>query len=488
MLKRFISGTKVSFILLLIFGLVVQVSAQVHEVSKKYQAPTDAKVQKKLADWQDLKFGLFMHWGTYSQWGVVESWSICPEDEGWTQRKGPYSANYNEYKQAYEGLQKTFNPIKFNPEKWVKAANDAGMKYMVFTTKHHDGFAMFDTKQTDYKVTDSKSAFSSNPRANITKEIFSAFRKQKFLIGAYFSKPDWHSPYYWWPYFPPKDRNVNYNPVKYPKKWNQFKEFTYNQIQELMTSYGSVDILWLDGGWVRPRKTIDTGIVWQRDIKFNQDIDMPKIAAMARQNQPGLIIVDRTVAGPYENYTTPEQEVPNQPLDHPWESCITMGNSWSYVPGDHYKSTQEIVQLLVKIVSRGGNLLMNIGPGPDGDWDPEAYKRLVGIGNWMKINSEGIYGSHALAPYSDGQLYFTQSKDKKAVYAYLLSDKENVVIPAKLHIKLNNLKGIKKVSLLGSTQKIVWKQTTDGIDLSILKSLQNSSGLKQAAGFKIEYQ
>jgi alpha-L-fucosidase len=487
MFERITRGTKLTLTLLLTGGLAVNSTAQVHEVSKKYEAPTDAQVQKKLANWQDLKFGLFMHWGTYSQWGVVESWSICPEDEGWTQRKGPHGANYNEYKQAYEDLPKTFNPVKFNPEKWVKAANDAGMKYMVFTTKHHDGFSMFDTKQTDYKITDPKTAFSSNPRANITKEIFSAFRKQNFLIGAYFSKPDWHSPYYWWPYFPPKDRNVNYNPAKYPEKWNQFKEFTYNQIQELMTGYGSVDILWLDGGWVRPRKTIDTAIVWQRDIKFNQDIDMPKIAEMARKNQPGLIIVDRTVAGPYENYTTPEQEVPNQPLDHPWESCITMGNSWSYVPGDHYKSTQEIVQLLVKIVSRGGNLLMNIGPGPDGDWDPEAYKRLAGIGNWIKINGEGIYGSRSIAPYSDNKIYFTQSKDQKATYAYLLSDNEAVSIPAQLHIKLNNIKGIKKVSLLGSAQKITWKQTADGINLTIPESLQKNSGLKQAAGFKVEY-
>lgn len=487
MFSSITSGTKLSLTLMLTCALAINAQAQVHEVSKKYQAPTDVLVQKKLANWQDLKFGLFMHWGTYSQWGVVESWSICPEDESWTQRKGPYGANYNEYKQAYENLPKTFNPQKFNPEKWVKAANDAGMKYMVFTTKHHDGFAMFDTKQTDYKITDPKTAFASNPRANVTKEIFNAFRKQNFLIGAYFSKPDWHSPYYWWPYFPPKDRNVNYNPAKYPEKWNQFKEFTYNQIQELMTGYGGVDILWLDGGWVRPRKTIDTTIVWQRDIKFNQDIDMPKIAAMARQNQPGLIIVDRTVAGSYENYTTPEQEVPTQPLDHPWESCITMGNSWSYVPGDHYKSTKEIVQLLIKIVSRGGNLLMNIGPGPDGDWDPEAYKRLEGIGQWIKINGEGIYGSRSIAPYSDNNIYFTQSKNQKAIYAYLLSDTESVTVPAQLHIKLNNVKGIKKVTLLGLAQNIKWTQVSDGLELNIPESIQKNSTLEQAAGFKIEY-
>ncbi|MGI4727622.1 MAG: alpha-L-fucosidase, partial [Janthinobacterium lividum] len=472
-----------ALVLLLFAG---NLHAQQHNMSKSYQAPTDPAVQQKLAQWQDLKFGLFMHWGTYSEWGVVESWSICPEDEGWTQRKGPYNATYNGYVKAYENLQTTFNPTKFNPEKWVTAAKNAGMKYVVFTTKHHDGFSMFDTKQTDYKITDSKTPFSKNPRANVTKEIFNAFRKENFMIGAYFSKPDWHSPYYWWPYFPPKDRNVNYDPAKYPEKWNQFKDFTYNQIQELMTGYGKVDILWLDGGWVRPKNTVDTTVDWQRGIKFNQDIDMAKIAAMGRKNQPGLIVVDRTVSGEYENYTTPEQEVPAKPLSNPWETCMTMGNSWSYVPGDHYKSTQNIVQLLVKVVSRGGNLLMNIGPGPDGDWDPEAYKRLAGIGSWMKINGEGIYDSKAVAPYSAGNVYFTKNKDKNSIYAFILSDKEAVTLPSTLNLPLNQLKKVKNVILLGSSQKLKWKSNADGIAVMIPASAQNT-GLKEAACFKIEY-
>ncbi len=458
--------------------------AQAHEISKRYQAPADPQVQKKLAEWQDLKFGLFMHWGTYSQWGVVESWSICPEDEGWTQRKGPHSASYNDYVQAYEGLQKTFDPQKFDPTKWVKAAKSAGMKYVIFTTKHHDGFSMFDTKQTDYKITDPKTPFSKDPRANVTKEIFNAFRKDNFWVGAYFSKPDWHSPDYWWLYFPPKDRNVNYDPAKYPERWNNFKRFTYNQIQELMTGYGKVDILWLDGGWVRPHKTVDPNIGWQRGIKFDQDIDMPKIAAMARQNQPGLLVVDRTVAGEYENYTTPEQEVPEKPLSYPWESCITMGNSWSYVPGDHYKSTTEIIQLLIKIVSRGGNLLMNIGPGPDGDWDPEAYKRLEGIGQWMKINGESIYASKPVEPYADGNLYYTRSKSGKTIYALQLGATEEVKLPTMISVKLNG--EVKRVSLLGSAQKLTWKKDNGGITISIPVALQANSGAKQAAVFKIE--
>ncbi|MBX2925058.1 MAG: alpha-L-fucosidase [Chitinophagaceae bacterium] len=453
---------------------------------KKYVKPTDAAVLNKLAQWQDMKFGLFMHWGTYSQWGIVESWSICPEDEGWTQRKGPYSQNYFEYVKAYENLQTTFNPVKFAPEKWVKAAKEAGMKYMIFTTKHHDGFSMFDTKETDYKITDSKTPFSSNPRSNVTKEIFNAFRKDGFAIGAYFSKPDWHSKDYWWPYFPPKDRNVNYDPKKYPQHWEAYKNFTYNQIKELMSEYGSVDILWLDGGWVRPLSTVDTTVEWQRTIKTDQDIDMKRIAEMARGYQPGLLIVDRTITGEYENYTTPEQEVPHELLPYPWESCITMGDSWSYVPNDHYKSAQKIVQMLISIVSRGGNLLLNIGPGPDGDWDPNAYTRLQQIGAWMKINGEAIHGSQPLAPYESGNIHYTQSKDGKKQYAFLLSEKEEFALPSQVTLKGVAAPATSKISILGSGAALKWKVENGNTVVEIPLLVKNKWKGKYAVVFRIE--
>jgi alpha-L-fucosidase len=452
---------------------------------KQYVAPTDTAVLGSLDKWQDMKFGLFMHWGTYSQWGIVESWSICPEDEGWTQRRGPYSQNYFEYVKAYENLQTTFNPVKFNPEKWAEAAKAAGMKYVIFTTKHHDGFCMFDTKQTDYKITGSKTPFSSDPRSNVTKEIFNTFRKDGFSVGAYFSKPDWHSDDYWWPYFPPKDRNVNYDPAKYPKRWQAFKDFTYNQIKELMSEYGKVDILWLDGGWVRPLETVDRSVEWQRGIKTNQDIDMKRIAEMARGYQPGLLIVDRTVTGPYENYTTPEQEIPHELLPYPWESCITMGNSWSYVPNDHYKPAQKIVQMLIRIVSRGGNLLLNIGPGPDGDWDPVAYSRLQEIGAWMKINGEAIHGSKPLAPYEQGNIHFTQSKDGKAKYVFYLSDQDDVKLPSEVVIKNFPVAKGSRISLLGTGARLKWKSENDTVTIMIPSLVQTKWQGKYAAVFKV---
>ncbi len=240
-------GRGVLTALLLAAAMAVPLSAQDHD--ERYVPETDTLVLQKLEEWQDMKFGLLMHWGPYSQWGIVESWSICAEDEDWCRRPNP---DYIEYKEQYEALKLSFNPIGFNPEKWAAAAADAGMRYVVFTTKHHDGFSMFDTKLTDYRITDPGCPFSVNPRANVTKEIFKAFREQGLWTGAYFSKPDWHSEYYWWSNFATPDRNVNYSIPDYPERWEQFVQFTHGQIMELLGGdYGRVDILWLDGGWVR---------------------------------------------------------------------------------------------------------------------------------------------------------------------------------------------------------------------------------------------
>ncbi|MFD2593754.1 alpha-L-fucosidase [Sphingobacterium griseoflavum] len=439
--------------------------SQAHNVSSGYQKPTDPKVLENLEQWQDMKFGLFMHWGTYSQWGIVESWSLCPEDEGWTQRKPEHGATYNAYVKNYEDLQKTFNPTDFNPEKWADAAKAAGMKYVVFTTKHHDGFAMFDTKESNYKITSPKSPFSSNPRADVTKEIFKSFREEGFKIGAYFSKPDWHTEYYWWPYFPPKDRNVNYDPEKYPERWEKYKQFTFNQINELTSNYGKVDILWLDGGWVRPFKTIDPTVEWQRTIKVEQDIDMDRIGGMARKNQPGIIVVDRTVPGNWENYVTPEQAIPEHPLDIPWESCITMGDSFSYVPNDRYKPTKKLVETLVQIISRGGNYLLNIAPGPNGDFDQAAYDRLKELSAWMDTNGAAVFATRAVAPYHEGDYYYTKSKDAKQLNVFHLSKGDEYVAPSTYVFTVPEGFSAKQVRVLGTKGKAKWSQKGNQVTL-----------------------
>jgi alpha-L-fucosidase len=447
-----LKATKFTLASILLLQVIIA-SAQNPEAHYKW--PADSAVRVKLEQWQDWKFGVIIHWGAYSQWGVVESWSLCPEDEGWCVRRGPYAGDYCRYKTAYEQIRRSFDPAAFNPQHWAEAARDAGMKYLVFTTKHHDGFCMFDSRYTDYKITDTGSVFSSNPKSNVVKEVFSAFRQQGLGIGVYFSKPDWHNDNYWWPYFPVFDRNVNYDPEKYPQRWQEFKKFTFNQVEELMKGYGNIDILWLDGGWVRPSGSLtEETRPWLGKHQWIQDIDLPGIAAMARKHQPGLLVVDRTVHGEYENYRTPEQQIPETIPDYPWESCITLGDNWySTGPGERYKSVTWVIHTLIKIVSKGGNFLLGIGPDKTGELVPEVYERLRGIGEWMKVNSEAIYNSHPLAPYQSDQFCFTQSKDGRTRYIFCLRE-ETQPVPAEVELPGMPVGKVMKLGLLGYNGKL----------------------------------
>ena len=468
------------------------------EHGQKYYPVSNPLVAQKLEQWQDAKFGLLMHWGTYSQWGIVESWSLCPEDHGWTvRRKGSNPQNYFQYKQEYENLMKTFNPVKFDPEKWARAAKDAGMQYVVFTTKHHDGFCMWDTKQTDYKITSQHCPFHTNPKADVTREIFNTFRDYGFMIGAYFSKADWHCPYYWDPYFPPQDRNVNYDPTLYPDKWEKFVAFTHNQIMELMENYGRIDILWLDAGWVAKQSRDEIEKFYQREIEraksgfikqriVNQDIKMDELVKKAREKQPGLIVVDRAVPGPHQNYLTPENVVPKKPLPYPWESCIISGGGWSYTPNAKYKSAREIVRLLVDIVSKGGNLLLNIAPGPDGTWQDAAYQMLAGVGKWMKVNHEAIYGTRAFEPYKFNNIRFTRKKGTNKVFAIYLAEEDEYNLPREMTIKGVVPKKGSRVKLLGSDGQFDWRAQDDGFSIQFPESVRKSPPCKFAWVLEIE--
>ena len=464
-------------ILIVLFAIPFNGNSQHQE----YYPDPDTAIQNRLEQWKDLKFGLLMHWGSYSQWGIVESWSICPEDLSWATggRKKGVADSYAEYVKKYEALKTTFNPTKFNPEKWATAAKEAGMRYVVFTTKHHDGFCMFDSKYTDYKITDKACPFSSNPRSNVTKEIFNAFRKENFWIGAYFSKPDWHSDYYWWKQFPPSDRNANYSIQKHPEQWKKFVDYTHNQINELVSDYGKLDILWLDGGWVRKKTDeevkeslldVSEGSRWARNPQ-SQDIDMPRLVKEVRAKQPKLIVVDRAVPGEQQNYLTPEQQILENGLPYPWETCMTMANSWSYVPNDTYKPAEEIVKKLVDIVSKGGNYLLNIGPGPDGELDPNAYQRLKEIGAWMKINSDAIYGSRMYKVFGEGDnIRFAQSKDGKTQYIFLFSFPADKLVLSKMQVPKNT-----SIQMLGSSTRLKWKTDDDKLEISVPQSLKDVS-------------
>jgi alpha-L-fucosidase len=463
--------------------LVVIPVAQADEETR-YVPETDPLVLDKLGQWQDLKFGLLMHWGAYSQWGIVESWSICPEDYGWCERReGSNPQDYFAYKSEYEGLKSTFNPILFDPDRWAEAAAAAGMRYVVFTTKHHDGFCMFDTQETDYKITDQGCPFHTHEKADVTKAIFDAFRDRGMWTGAYFSKPDWHNQNYWNPYFPPRDRNVNYDPEVYPERWERFVQFTHNQILELMTNYGRVDILWLDGGWVAKKDSVDirswyggwveetTSGFFKRNI-VNQDIRMDELVVKARQRQPGLIVVDRAVPGKNQNYLTPENRVPEKELPYPWESCIIAGGSWSWIPDPKYKSVRETVHLLVDIVAKGGNLLLNIAPSPEGAWDHDAYALLAGIGDWMAVNSAAIYGTRAVAPYKSGQVCFTQKPAEGTVYAIYLAVENETAPPSVITAEGISPAAGANVSMLGVEGNLEWESREHGFSVTVPAEVQ----------------
>lgn len=439
----------------------------------QYVHVTDKRIAEKLGVWQDLKFGLFMHWGPNSIWGVTESWTICNED--WIFRDKGRFENYEHYKEDYRSLYRQFNPVQFNPDKWAKAAKDAGMRYVIFTTKHHDGFCMFDTHTTDYKITSQECPFSTHPRANVTKEIFDAFRKDNFFIGAYFSKPDWNCPDYWWPYYATPDRHVNYNPARHPKRWQRFKDFVFRQIEELMTNYGQIDILWLDGAWVRPLHGYipEEHREWAIKKDWNQDIDMPRIVRIARKHQPDLIVVDRWISGEFENYLTPEQKIPDHAMTVPWESCITMTSGWSYNEHHNYKSVRELIHMLVDIVCKGGNLLLNIGPSPQGDWGEEAYDRLRGIGEWMKLNNEAIYGTRPIFPYKDKHVCLTRKKDG-TVYAIYLADLAESHPPSRICMSTFQPNSDARLLMLGTDTVLNWEKIGDGFIVHIPESLQRN--------------
>ena len=443
---------------LAILGLTVAAHAQqvqgfVHQQSEAsgYVWPTDTEVLNKLDQWQDQKFGVLFHWGLYSVPGIVESWSICSEDVDWISRKGNLS--YDEYKKWYFGLKDQFNPVHFDPEQWAEVMQDAGIKYVIFTTKHHDGFCMFDTKYTDFSI--AHGAFKDDPRRDVARHVFDVFRQKDFMIGCYFSKPDWHCEWFWNPYFATPNRMQNYKRERHPDWWQNYVRFTQNQLDELMTNYGSFDILWLDGGWI-------TG----------DEIGLDGILKKARQQHPGLIAVDRSIRGKNENYQTPERGIPETQLNYPWESCITLSNDWGWTPNAPYKPAEKVISTLAEIVAKGGCYLLGVGPTPDGVIEQPVVDRLHKVGQWLRKNGEAIYHTRTTPLYNDGKTWFTAAKDGKTLYAiYTLEEGEQ--LPATISWTGNVPRG--KMVLLCNGKRVKYDCQGNQVTIHLPKGLPNES-------------
>ncbi|MEG1687008.1 MAG: alpha-L-fucosidase [Angelakisella sp.] len=418
-----------------------------------YVPVTNEAVRKHLEKFMGYKLGFMVTWSPGCQMGTYESWALCDADSDWSQEDIDWTDDIAQFQQQYVDANKTFHPIRFRPDRWAELAKDCGFKYLLFTTKHHDGFCMFDTKTTDYKITAPDCPFSKNKYADIVKHLFAEFQKQGLGISVYFSKPDWHSDVFWAKQFgKAPDRNVNYDVTEHPELWEQFVQYTHEQLRELTGNYGPVDALWLDGGWVRP-------------TNLGQDIRLGEIVSEIRATTtPDLIVCDRTVGGEYENILTPESMVPDKIITVPWESCITLGNNYSYHYAERFKTSRELVALLIDIVSKGGNLALNIAPQPDGELPREGVQSLRGLGNWLKKNGEGIYNTVACPELPAGkQMAFTKTEDS----IYLFYTYYQPVNKLPRFVVLSTERQVTAVTVLRSGEQVPFTQEGERVTLQL---------------------
>jgi len=331
---------------------------------------TEKQKQERMAWWTHDRFGMFIHWGLYA----------LPGRHEWVKK---YEKTTNEDYQKYFDL---FNPDLYNPVEWAEKAKAAGMKYAVITTKHHEGFCLFESKYTDYKAT--KTPIGKD----LIKEWVEAFKAEGLKIGFYYSLLDWQHPHYTIDRNHPQSASSDeeYKKLNKNRDMNIYREYVKNQVRELLTNYGKIDIIWLDYSFPQGKYG-----------KSRNDWDSENLLKMVRKLQPGIIVNDRLdlldVEGGWD-FTTPEQyKVSKWPEKNgkkvPWETCQTFSGSWGYHRDEQtWKDTKQLLVLLIESVSKGGNLLLNVGPTARGSFDYRASEKLVEIREWMKYNNRSIYG------------------------------------------------------------------------------------------------
>ncbi len=341
-----------------------------------------------MSTWFDTaRFGMFIHWGHSSQQGVELSWPMVG---------GNAALPGGDLTVAeYQASAATFNPTHWDPAGLARMAKSLGMQYAVFTTKHHDGYAMFHTKTSDFGVEHSPCG------RDIVREFVEAFRAEGLRIGLYFSLIDWHHPDY--PAFTDADRPYRFGRSKLPtpEQWERFTAVMFEQVRELLTNYGPIDVFWFDGGWER------TPEQWRAK----------ELEALIRELQPGILINDRLPG--VGDFETPEQFVPAQAPARTWETCMTLNESWGYNPDDGaWKSPRQVVHTLCEVAGKGGNLLLNVSPMGDGAIMPEQRAILGAMQRWLSQNGESITGTEAgLEPW---QFYGPSTRRGGTTYLHLL--------------------------------------------------------------------
>ena len=381
---------------------------QVHADSMKGSSDYLRASERDVEQWREMKFGLFIHWGPVSLKGTEIGWSRGGERRG-RSGKGSIPA------EIYDNLYKQFNPIEFDADEWVQVSKDAGMKYLVFTSKHHDGFSMFDSKLTDYKITNSPF------KRDVVKELADACHKAGLRLGYYYSPVDWYHPDY---------RTENHA---------RYIEFLHGQLREICSNYGKIDIIWFDGLGGSAKD-------WNSENLFR----------MIRQLQPHVIINNR--AGLSADHDTPEQIIGKFQNDRPWETCMTICRQWAWKPNDEMKSLKQCIHTLVRVVGGDGNLLFNVGPMPDGRIEPRQVERLREMGAWLTKYGKSIYGTRG-GPFKPGAWGASTHKGN-TIYVHILNWPSDTLALPPIPKKI-----VTSSLLTGGTANV--RQTEEAIEIAV---------------------